>query len=220
MPSDGLPNGAKIVAHSRTAFVEGTPVVLWRTLADANEPRPAPETAAPWNAVAMTRHPESGDHQYLAYIPTQPVGTVVQYYLRARDASGRDETHPYIGAPQAHVFTVTRLGANISAVSAQRGGAVEIHMNAGAGHAAQGYHLAYALEVDFRGAASPGATLPATTVFTGFDGTLDEAGIGAARMTIEGPLSSDWIGTSIRLSLELDGQADAVPETVRIQILD
>ena len=218
--ADGLPIGAKIVAHSRTAFVEGTPVVLWRTLADANEPRPAPETAAPWNAVAMIRHPESGDHQYLAYIPTQPVGTVVQYYLRARDASGRDETHPYIGAPQAHVFTVTRLGANISAVSAQRGGAAEIYINAGAENAGRSYHLAYALDADSQGAVSPGATLPATTVFTGFDGTLDDAGIGTARMTIEGPLSSDRVGTSVHLSLELDGQVDAVPETIRIQILD
>ena len=33
----------------------------------------------------------------------------VQYYLASADSSGRYETHPFIGAPDPHVFTVTAL---------------------------------------------------------------------------------------------------------------
>ena len=45
-------------------------------------------------------------HFYHAYIPIQPTGTTVQYYIHAADNSGRCENHPYIGAPMAHSFYV------------------------------------------------------------------------------------------------------------------
>ncbi len=214
--SQGFPIRAKIVAHSETEFVEGTPVVLWRTVTDAHEAQ-LPES---WNSLPMSRQSELEEHQYLAYIPAQPVGTVIQYYLRAKDASGRDETHPYIGKPQAHIFTVTALGANVSAVSAQRGGTIEIYVNAGVDNARQNYHLAYSLSAGSEPAESPHAALPDTTVFTGFDGQLDNVGIGVARMIIAGPLAFDWVGTTIRLSLELPDQQNAVVNTVCVQILE
>ncbi|MEN6576214.1 MAG: agmatine deiminase family protein [Phycisphaerales bacterium] len=214
--SQGFPISARIVAHSKTEFVEGTPVVLWRTVTDANEAQP-PES---WNSLPMSRQSEFGEHQYLAYIPAQPVGTVIQYYLRARDASGRDETHPYIGEPQAHTFTATTLGANVSAISAQRGGTVEVYMNAGLDNAQQSYRLSYSLSADTELLENPQAALPDTTVFTGFNGQLDDAGIGAARMTLVGPLTSDWVGTRILFSLELTDQQNDIPDTVSIQILE
>ena len=68
--------------------------------------------------------------------------------LQAQDASGRIETHPYIGEAQAHTFTVTTLGANVSAVSAQRGGTIQIYMNAGQSHARQDYRLKCSLRLD------------------------------------------------------------------------
>ena len=43
---------------------------------------------------------------FYAQIPFQPPGTVVSYYIKAADSSGRVVTHPPIGAPGAHTFTV------------------------------------------------------------------------------------------------------------------
>ncbi len=48
---------------------------------------------------------ESG-HTYSGAIPEQPVGSEVGYYLHAADSSGRSMDHPYIGAPDPHVFEV------------------------------------------------------------------------------------------------------------------
>jgi len=214
--SQGFPIRAKIIAYSGTELVDGTPTILWRTRIDANDAQ-SPES---WNTLPMSRQSELGEHQYLANIPAQPVGTVIQYYLRARDASGRDETHPYIGEPQAHPFTVTALGANVSAVSARRGGAIEIYMNAGVDNAREHYHLAYSLSHESQTVENPQIALPNMTVFTGFNGQLDDAGIGAARMTLAGPLTSDWVATTIHVSLELTDQQNAVLGTVSIQILE
>jgi len=216
--SEGFPVTARIVAHSRTDFEEGTPVVFWRTLADANDSQLELESPALWDTAPMTLQPESEAHQYLAHIPTQPVGTVIQYYLQARDGSGRNETHPYIGEAQAHTFTVTALGANVSAVSAQRGGAIEIYLNLGPANAQQAYRLMYSIQSSDTD--SQGLVLPETTVLTGFEGALDDLGIGAARMAIAGPLTSDWSGRSLRFSLELADQQNTVVGAVDIQILD
>lgn len=214
--SQGFPVIANIVAHSETEFVEGTPVVLWRTAADASKAQP-PES---WNSLPMSRQPDSKDHEYLAHIPAQPAGTIIQYYVRAKDASGRDETHPYIGEAQAHTFTVTTLGANVSAVSAQRGGTIEVYMNAGLDNARRSYHLAYSLSADTELTGNLPVALPDTTVCAEFDGQLDDCGISAAQMTISGPLSSDWVGITIRLSLELLDQQNAVWDRVSVQILE
>ncbi len=218
--AQGFPIAAKIVAHSRTEFVDNTPAVRWRALTDANEPQPETESSTAWNTEPMARAPELGDHQYLAYIPAQPVGTVIQYYLRATDASGRDETHPLIGVPQAHTFTVTTLGTNVSAVSVQRGGTIEIYMNAGLDNAQQSYHLAYTLCADPNLPDGPQVALPDTTVLAGFDGTLDEFGAGTASMTLSGPLTSDCVGRPLRFSVELADQQSTVPDTACVQILE
>jgi agmatine deiminase len=46
-----------------------------------------------------------GDNYYHAIIPQQPTGTIVDYYINAKDDSGRSENHPYIGEPMAYSFT-------------------------------------------------------------------------------------------------------------------
>ena len=43
---------------------------------------------------------------FIGYIPAQPAGVKILYYLQAGDLSGRVETHPYIGADWAHEFQV------------------------------------------------------------------------------------------------------------------
>jgi agmatine/peptidylarginine deiminase len=45
-------------------------------------------------------------YAYKATLPFALPGTEVSYYLRAADYSGRKKNHPYIGAPDPHVFTI------------------------------------------------------------------------------------------------------------------
>jgi len=48
-----------------------------------------------------------GSNLYYGYIPAQPSQTKISYYINAEDLSGRNENHPYIGAPMAHEFDIT-----------------------------------------------------------------------------------------------------------------
>ncbi len=50
-------------------------------------------------------------------IPAQLSGSDVSYYIQAADNSGRVETHPYIGAPWAHSFSINMSPTIISADS-------------------------------------------------------------------------------------------------------
>jgi len=45
-----------------------------------------------------------GANQYNYTIPTQPTGTIIDYYIHAEDDSGRSEYHPFIGVSMAHSF--------------------------------------------------------------------------------------------------------------------
>ncbi len=56
-----------------------------------------------YTAIPMTMVTENN---YQAIIPAQAPGTQVAYYIHAADLSGRSENHPYIGAPDPHVFTI------------------------------------------------------------------------------------------------------------------
>lgn len=56
----------------------------------------------PYKMIHMTNI--SGDH-YSGYIPKQPAGTVIKYYLYAADKSGRHATAPFIGIDDPYTFT-------------------------------------------------------------------------------------------------------------------
>ena len=58
----------------------------------------------PYYSINMTN--TSGD-TYSGSIPGQAEGSEIAYYLHASDTSGRTNEHPYIGAPDPHVFTVS-----------------------------------------------------------------------------------------------------------------
>lgn len=60
-----------------------------------------------------TSNPDS----FYAYVPAQPPGTEIAYYMKAADNSGRVVTHPPIGAPGAHVFHITGENAPPQIVS-------------------------------------------------------------------------------------------------------
>lgn len=54
-----------------------------------------------WDTILMTN---ASGNTYSGNIPGQSYGSQVEYYLYAADQSGRNETHPFIGQPDAHVF--------------------------------------------------------------------------------------------------------------------
>ena len=93
LPSDdGFLVEAKVIPYSGASLVNGTPVVYWKT------------EYGNWTALQME---SEGNNIYYAYIPPQPCGETIYYYIHAEDASGREANHPYIGAADPHVFTVT-----------------------------------------------------------------------------------------------------------------
>lgn len=89
---DGIPIEAILFNHSGQPLVPDALSVRWRTVGDE------------WERVAMEESTETGE--YIATIPAQDPGAVVEYYIHAADESGRAETHPFIGADGAHHFLV------------------------------------------------------------------------------------------------------------------
>ncbi|MFH2037372.1 MAG: agmatine deiminase family protein [Candidatus Zixiibacteriota bacterium] len=84
--------GAKIKAYSGEDIITDSLKIFYKT-------KSAEYFSVP---LAATVYPDS----FVGYIPIQSSGAMVTYYLQAADNSGRVETHPYIGAPGAHQFTI------------------------------------------------------------------------------------------------------------------
>jgi agmatine deiminase len=55
-----------------------------------------------YSKVGMTH--QTG-YAWQGIIPALPPGNQIEYYIHAADVSGRSANHPYIGAPDPHVFT-------------------------------------------------------------------------------------------------------------------
>jgi agmatine/peptidylarginine deiminase len=86
--NDGFLVEAKIIPYSGENLTDS--LVYWKTDGE-------------WNSIQMG---SIGNNSFDAYIPPQPNGTVIHYYIHAEDNSGRSENHPYIGDLGAHSFTV------------------------------------------------------------------------------------------------------------------
>ncbi|MCU0610788.1 MAG: agmatine deiminase family protein [Candidatus Eisenbacteria bacterium] len=67
----------------------------------------------PYSRLAMTN---TSGTTWVADIPAQMPGTQIGYYIHAADQSGRRASHPYIGAPDPHVFLVGGLSAPIVSI--------------------------------------------------------------------------------------------------------
>lgn len=52
----------------------------------------------------------TGPNAYTADIPGAPSGSIISYYLRAVDSSGKSAMHPFIGPPDPHVFEIGSVG--------------------------------------------------------------------------------------------------------------
>jgi agmatine deiminase len=82
----------EIKDHSGMGLLADSLLVYYRT-----------ETT-PWDAIHLQS--TSNHDSFYTYIPAQPPGTVVSYYIKAADSSGRVVTHPPIGAAGAHTFAI------------------------------------------------------------------------------------------------------------------
>jgi agmatine/peptidylarginine deiminase len=82
---------ASIIPYSGESVIPDSTLVYWKT-SDEDE----------FNAIQMNH----AGNRYFAFIPAQPDGTTIQYYIHSADSSGRSENHPYIGAPDPHIFYV------------------------------------------------------------------------------------------------------------------
>jgi agmatine deiminase len=80
---------AKIYPYSGQSLIAASTGVYW-TVENQS-----------WNFLQMQ---SLGNDYYHAVIPSQENGTRVSYYIHAEDESGRVESHPYIGEPDAHSF--------------------------------------------------------------------------------------------------------------------
>ncbi|OGF62304.1 MAG: hypothetical protein A2Y62_04310 [Candidatus Fischerbacteria bacterium RBG_13_37_8] len=81
---------ATIVAHSGTNLVSDGLRIYYSV------------DGSPWTYTLLTAGAEPDSYE--GYIPVQPEGSVISYYLEAADESGRVERHPYIGQAWAHQF--------------------------------------------------------------------------------------------------------------------
>jgi agmatine/peptidylarginine deiminase len=82
---------AKIVARSGDALISDSLKIFYQSKSQFQSV-PLYSTAVP--------------DSFYGYIPTQKGGTTILYYIQAGDNSGRVETHPYIGQPRAHRFSI------------------------------------------------------------------------------------------------------------------
>jgi hypothetical protein len=81
----------KIVAHSGSALITDSLKIFYQSKSQFQ--------SAPLYATAV---PDS----FYGYIPAQKAGVNISYYIQAGDYSDRVETHPYIGEPGAHRFSI------------------------------------------------------------------------------------------------------------------
>ncbi|MBN1424913.1 agmatine deiminase family protein [Candidatus Fermentibacteria bacterium] len=92
---------ADITAYSGEAVLGDSVAVFYRVDGGA------------YTRVAMTNTTGS---TWVATIPPQMPGSQVGYYIHAADSSGRTATHPYIGAPDPHLFLVGGLSAPVVSI--------------------------------------------------------------------------------------------------------
>ena len=97
--------GTKIIPYSGENLIADSLLVYWRI------------DGSFWSSIQLQ---SAEDDSFYAYIPAQPIGTTIEYYIHAADNSGRSENHPYIGAPDPHTFSI--IGGTIEGNVTLNGG--------------------------------------------------------------------------------------------------
>lgn len=217
--ANGFPIQAEVIPYSGKSLINNTPEVLWKT-------------SGKWNTVKMTN---TGGDLYLAYLPSQPEGVTIQYYIHGEDASGRSEYHPYMGAPGAHSFRVTTLGSNASALTGRLGASIDFYLNAGPSNSGREYRLLCTASGTQPGLPLPGGlTLPLnwdaimnlslvlanSVFFTDFHGKLDKHGLAEAQLNTLGPLPRTLTGLQLDFAFLLCSPFDFVSNPVSVKIME
>ncbi|GAI72634.1 unnamed protein product, partial [marine sediment metagenome] len=94
---DGYEIQAKIISYSEENIISDDTRLYWKV-----------ENGS-WNYEILQ---SIGSDYYTATIPDQEVNVTIYYYFHAKDNSGREENHPYIGAFDAHMFSVVGENPN------------------------------------------------------------------------------------------------------------
>ncbi|MBN3035207.1 MAG: agmatine deiminase family protein [Bacteroidales bacterium] len=90
-PQSQYPINAVITAHSGQSIYADSTRIIYRINGGAWQEAPLVHTSG---------------SSYSGNIPGQEYGSGIAYYLYSADASGRNATHPFIGAPDPHIFYV------------------------------------------------------------------------------------------------------------------
>ncbi len=90
---DDYPVSAKITALSGQALISDSLKVYYMV------------NDGPWNFEPLNSTPVPDS--FIGYIPSQLPGSVISYYIKAADLSGRVETHPFVGESWAHTFEIS-----------------------------------------------------------------------------------------------------------------
>ncbi len=88
--TQGYPIHALIRAYSGKSLIEDSLFVKYKI-----------KTASTFSTAILK---SQGSNKFKNYIPPLSNSAEMCYYIQAADKSGRHENHPYIGAPDAHVF--------------------------------------------------------------------------------------------------------------------
>ena len=90
---------ADIIASSHQPIINDSAIIHYQV------------NGGPYHTALMVN---AAANHYTGFIPKQPAGSVIKYYLTAADQSGRHATAPFIGA--ADPFTFQTIYTNLSAV--------------------------------------------------------------------------------------------------------
>jgi agmatine deiminase len=110
--SGAMPAGAPTTVEAEIIPYSGQPVFADSVLVYYRL------NGGPYTLVTMSH---VNTYTWQGSIPGQPAGTEIAYYLHAADQSGRRANHPYIGAPDPHIFTTEGLMAPTVTINTSSG---------------------------------------------------------------------------------------------------
>jgi len=90
--TDDYPVSAHIKALSAQGLIPDSLKIYYKT------------DDGPWNFTLLNSTPQPDS--FAGFIPSQSAGSIVSYFIKAADSSGRVETHPFIGESWAHTFEI------------------------------------------------------------------------------------------------------------------
>ncbi len=90
---------AKVLSYAKKNIATGYPKVVYKV------------DNGTWDSIPMTL---TSTYNYKATIPVQNNGSMVYYYITAKDVDGKRANHPYIGSPDPYPFKAIGTYVNVN----------------------------------------------------------------------------------------------------------